>query len=96
MIDLYDAPTPNGWEISIMLEEIGLPDQVIPVNIRADEQFRPKFLPSSRGRHAVTSPRSITLARGYGFWGLRRSGAPRNDDDERASEQTKAIRKETP
>ena len=49
MIDLYDAPTPNGWEISIMLEEIGLPDQVIPVNIRADEQFRPKFLPSSRG-----------------------------------------------
>jgi GSH-dependent disulfide-bond oxidoreductase len=25
MIDLYYAPTPNGWKISIMLEELGLP-----------------------------------------------------------------------
>jgi glutathione S-transferase len=24
MIDLYYAPTPNGWKISIMLEELGL------------------------------------------------------------------------
>ena len=38
------APTPNGWKISIMLEELGLPYQVIPVNIRAGEQFRPEFL----------------------------------------------------
>ena len=27
-----------------MLEELGLPYQVIPVNIRAGEQFRPEFL----------------------------------------------------
>jgi len=44
MIDLYYAPTPNGWKISIMLEELGLPYQVIPMNIRAGEQFAPEFL----------------------------------------------------
>jgi hypothetical protein len=25
MIDLYYAPTPNTWKVSIMLEECGLP-----------------------------------------------------------------------
>ena len=44
MIDLYYAPTPNGWKISIMLEELGIPYNVVPVNIRAGEQFRPEFL----------------------------------------------------
>jgi hypothetical protein len=42
MIDLHYAP--NGWKISIMLEELGLPYTVIPVNIRAGEQFTPEFL----------------------------------------------------
>src|SRR5438046_3480662 len=44
MIDLHYAPTPNGWKISIMLEELGLPYKVIPVNIRAGDQFKPEFL----------------------------------------------------
>jgi len=44
MIDLHYAPTPNGWKISIMLEELGLPYTVKPVNIRAGEQFAPEFL----------------------------------------------------
>jgi GSH-dependent disulfide-bond oxidoreductase len=44
MIDLHYAPTPNGWKIAIMLEELGIPYKVIPVNIRAGEQFRPEFL----------------------------------------------------
>ncbi|QLC22146.1 thiol:disulfide oxidoreductase [Parasphingopyxis sp. CP4] len=44
MIDLYFAPTPNGWKISIMLEECGLPYQVKWVNIGAGEQFEPEFL----------------------------------------------------
>jgi GSH-dependent disulfide-bond oxidoreductase len=44
MIDLHYAPTPNGWKISIMLEELGLPYNVIPVNIRAGDQFKPEFL----------------------------------------------------
>lgn len=44
MIDLYYWPTPNGWKISIMLEECGLPYRCIPVNIGKGEQFRPEFL----------------------------------------------------
>lgn len=43
-IDLYYWPTPNGWKISIMLEECGLPYRVIPVNIGQGDQFKPEFL----------------------------------------------------
>ncbi|MBS7541411.1 glutathione S-transferase N-terminal domain-containing protein [Ancylobacter lacus] len=43
-IELYYWPTPNGWKISIMLEECGLPYVVHPVNIARGEQFRPDFL----------------------------------------------------
>ena len=43
-IDLYYWPTPNGWKISIMLEECGLPYNVIPVNILSGQQFEPGFL----------------------------------------------------
>ena len=44
MIDLYYWPTPNGWKVSIALEEMGLPYRVLPVNIGRGEQFRPEFL----------------------------------------------------
>ena len=44
MIDLYYWPTPNGWKISIMLEECGLPYRVVPVNIGQGDQFEPEFL----------------------------------------------------
>lgn len=44
MIDLYYWPTPNGWKISIALEEMGLDYRVIPVNIGKGEQFEPDFL----------------------------------------------------
>jgi GSH-dependent disulfide-bond oxidoreductase len=43
-IELYYWPTPNGWKISIMLEECGLPYTVRPVNISQGEQFEPAFL----------------------------------------------------
>jgi GST-like protein len=43
-IDLYYWPTPNGWKISIALEEMGLPYNVHPVNISAGDQFKPEFL----------------------------------------------------
>jgi GST-like protein len=43
-IDLYYWPTPNGWKITIMLEECRLPYTVIPVNISKGEQFKPEFL----------------------------------------------------
>ena len=44
MIDLHYWPTPNGWKISIMLEECGLPYRLFPVNIGKGEQFAPEFL----------------------------------------------------
>ena len=43
-IKLYYWPTPNGWKISIMLEECGLPYEVHPVDISKGEQFSAQFL----------------------------------------------------
>jgi GSH-dependent disulfide-bond oxidoreductase len=43
-IDLYYWPTPNGFKISIMLEECRLPYTMIPVNIARGDQFKPEFL----------------------------------------------------
>ena len=44
MFDLYFAPTPNGWKITIMLEECSAPYNVVPVNLGAGDQFKPEFL----------------------------------------------------
>lgn len=44
MIDLYYAPTPNTWKVSIMLEECELPYRVTPLDIMAGEQKKPEFL----------------------------------------------------
>jgi GSH-dependent disulfide-bond oxidoreductase len=44
MIDLYTWSTPNGRKVSIMLEELGLPYHVHPVNIGKDDQFKPEFV----------------------------------------------------
>ena len=44
MIELLSAPTPNGWKISIMLEECGLPYEVKWINLGRGEQFAPDFL----------------------------------------------------
>ncbi|QOZ24998.1 glutathione S-transferase N-terminal domain-containing protein [Bradyrhizobium sp. CCBAU 51753] len=43
MIDLHFAPTPNGWKVSIMLEECELPYTVVPVNITRGDQFKVEF-----------------------------------------------------
>ena len=44
MIELFYAPTPNGWKITIMLEEIDLPYKIVPINLGAGDQFKPEFL----------------------------------------------------
>jgi len=44
MIDLYTWPTPNGHKVHIMLEETGLPYNVIAIDINNGDQFRPEFL----------------------------------------------------
>ena len=43
-IELYYWPTPNGWKVSILLEELGIPYNVNYVNIGKGEQFAPEFL----------------------------------------------------
>ena len=67
MIDLHYWPTPNGFKITIMLEECGLPYEIVPVNIGRGEQFKPDFLaispnnrmpaivdPDGPGGHAIS------------------------------------------
>lgn len=66
MIELHYWPTPNGYKITMFLEEVGLDYQIHPVDISAGDQFKPEFLafspnnrmPSDRG-HAE---RAITLS----------------------------------
>ena len=43
-LDLYYWRTPNGWKVSIMLEETETPYNLIPINIMAGDQFQPEFL----------------------------------------------------
>ena len=57
-IDLYYWPTPNGWKVSIALEEMGLPYALHLINIGAGDQFAPDFLkiaPNNR-MPAITDP----------------------------------------
>ncbi len=44
MIDLYTAPTPNGWKASVALEELGLPYQVHAINLAQNEQKEAWYL----------------------------------------------------
>jgi GST-like protein len=43
MIDLHTWLTPNGRKVSLMLEEIGLPYRVLPVDIGKGEQHAPAY-----------------------------------------------------
>jgi GST-like protein len=44
MIELYTSATPNGYKVSIMLEEIGLDYAVHPIDLAKGEQKTPEFL----------------------------------------------------
>lgn len=44
MIDFYYWPTPNGWKVAMLLNELGVEYRTIPVNIGRGEQFVPEFL----------------------------------------------------
>jgi GSH-dependent disulfide-bond oxidoreductase len=44
MIDLYTAPTPNGWKASICLEELEIPYEVHIVNLLAGDQKKPEYV----------------------------------------------------
>ncbi|MEC9196481.1 MAG: glutathione S-transferase N-terminal domain-containing protein [Pseudomonadota bacterium] len=57
-IELYYWPTPNGWKISVALEEMGLPYNLHLVDISAGDQFKPEFLKISPNNKmpAITDP----------------------------------------
>jgi GST-like protein len=60
-IELYFWPTPNGWKISIALEEMGLKYNTNLVNIGAGDQFAPEFLkiaPNNR-MPAIVDPEGL-------------------------------------
>ena len=44
MIELFTANTPNGWKISIMLEEIGYEYKTTKIDIGNNEQFNSEFV----------------------------------------------------
>jgi GST-like protein len=44
MIDLHYWPTPNGKKVTILLEELGMPYNIVPCNIGKGDQFEPEFL----------------------------------------------------
>lgn len=44
MLKLYTWTTPNGYKVPIMLEELGLEYQIIPIDINAGAQKTPEFL----------------------------------------------------
>ncbi len=43
-ITLYTAPTPNGHKASILLEELGVPYNVVPINLMKGDQRRPEYV----------------------------------------------------
>ncbi len=44
MIDFYYWPTPNGWKVAIMLEEVGVPYRTVFTDISRGDQFKPDFM----------------------------------------------------
>lgn len=44
MIDFYYSPTPNGWKVAIMLEELGVDYTTHLMQLGNGDQFKPEFL----------------------------------------------------
>jgi GST-like protein len=67
-IELFYWPTPNGWKISIMLEELKVPYVVNYVDIGKGEQFEPEFLKLSPNNRmpAIVDPEGPKTSGGYG------------------------------
>src|SRR5471032_2491208 len=57
-IEIHYWPTPNGHKVTIACEEMGLPYEIVPVNIGRGDQFAPEFLAISPNNRmpAITDP----------------------------------------
>jgi len=64
MIELYTSSTPNGWKVSILLEEIGLPYKVNPIKLQEGDQKKPNYLkvnPNGRIPAIIDTEADITV-----------------------------------
>ena len=64
MIELYTAPTPNGYKTSVALEELQIPYNVHIINLKNDDQKTPEFLkmnPNGRIPVIVDTETDITI-----------------------------------
>jgi GST-like protein len=69
-IDLYTASTPNGWKVSVFLEEVGLPYTVHRIDLGAGDQKKPEFL-----RICPNGRIPAIVDRGNGDFGVFETGA---------------------
>ena len=77
MIDLYYWPTPNGWKVTIMLEECALPYRVHEVDIGAGAQFTSEFLricPNNRGQFLPRSGAARYRVLQWAYWQMANLG----------------------
>jgi GSH-dependent disulfide-bond oxidoreductase len=64
VIELYTAATPNGWKVTIALEELGIGYELHPVDLAAGEQRQESFLRlNPNGRIPVTVDRDGAVRR---------------------------------
>jgi len=63
-IELYYTSTPNGWKAEIVLEELGIPYKIIPIDIGKGDQFKPEFLAISPNNRipAIVDPNNDNLS----------------------------------
>ena len=74
MIQLYTWATPNGKKVSIMLEEVGLPYEVRPVNLSKGEQMKPNIPRSTRiTKYRASSIATVPVASPSSYSNLARS-----------------------
>ena len=59
-IKLYYWPTPNGWKLTLFLEECGVPYEVVPVNIGAGEQHEDWFMKISERKKADKTSKIVS------------------------------------
>ena len=59
-VELHYSPTPNGWKVTMLLEESGLPYNVVPVHLASGDQHTAEFLKlSPNGRMPALSDPNI-------------------------------------
>ena len=93
MIDFYYWPTPNGWKVAILLEELALAYRPILLDISRGDQFAPDFLrvsPNNRmpaivDREAAGGPVSVFESGAILYYLARKHGRflPRRPDLEK-------------